>query len=252
MTTHAMRFSAPDWCFFPKGSEPAAYYGALKAMGYEAVEMVPRPRRAAARKAGLSILNHGAPGMEAGLNNRANHAELIPGIRQAIREAGEDDIPHVIIFSGNRVSGIEDGPAACAEAIEQVLPDAEKAGRVLIFEMLNSYDHPGYEADSSAYGFDLAQRFDSPHLKVLLDLYHMHRMAENPAALIRKHIKHIAHLHVAGSPKRDFPGEKQHIDYKACIHAAQMSGYAGFWGMEFVPGNDRMKELAQAVELFRS
>jgi hydroxypyruvate isomerase len=251
MTQHTLHFSAPDWCFFPEGTDPDAYYRALQTMGYEAVEMVPRARRAAARAAGLTVLNHAAPGMESGLNNRANHASLIAGIRKTILEAAEDDIPHVIIFSGNRVEGLDDGFAACAEAIEQVLPDAQKAGRTLIFEMLNSFDHPGYEADHSAFGFDLAAHFDSPNLKVLLDLYHMQRMGEDPAALIRKHVQHIAHLHVAGSPKRDFPGPDQQIDYASCIRAAQAAGYEGFWGMEFIPGNDPMQELARAAETFR-
>ncbi|MDA1045114.1 MAG: TIM barrel protein [Verrucomicrobia bacterium] len=251
MGNKGLRFSVPDWCAFPAGANPEDYYGALSAIGYEAAEMVPPERRAAARAAGLSILNIAAPGMGGGLNDRAMHADIIACIRTTIIEAAKDDIAHVIIFSGNRTPGIDDGPAACAEAIEQVLPDAEKAGRVLTFEMLNSYDHGGYEADYSPYGFDLAKHFDSPHLKVLLDLYHMHRMGEDPVTLIRDNLRHIAHLHVAGSPSRDFPGAGQQINYASCIQTATDVGYKGFWGMEFSPGEDRMLALAQAVKHFQ-
>jgi len=214
--------------------------------------MVPPQRRKAAQSAGLSILNYAAPGMEAGLNNRANHTELIGSIRATIRETENNDIPHVIIFSGNRVDGIDDGFEACVAAIEQVLPDAEKTGRVLIFEMLNTYNHPRYEADNSSFGFELARHFNSPNLKVLLDLYHMHRMGEDPTVLIQDNIEHIAHLHVAGSPNRDFPGSAQNIDYAACVRTAIESGYNGFWGMEFVPNGKNLEQAARAVELFRA
>ena len=133
-----MKFSAPDWCFFPENASPEGYYRQLKALGIDAVEMVPGDRRAAARSAGLDILNMGAPGMEVGLNNPANHAELIAGVKRAIHEAAKDDIPHVIIFSGNRVEGIDNGEENCMRAIEQLLPEAEKCNRVLIFEMLKT------------------------------------------------------------------------------------------------------------------
>jgi hydroxypyruvate isomerase len=251
MNNQSMRFSVPDWCFFSEGLDADAYYSALKERGYNAVEMVPRLRRSAARKAGLPVLNHASPGMEIGLNNRVNHCKLIPEIRAAIREAAEDQVPHVILFSGNHVEGVNDGPDALAEAIEQLLPYAEETGRVLIFEMLNSYDHIGYEADNSAYGFDIAERFDSPHFKVLLDLYHMHRMGEDPVALIRDNMKYIGHIHVAGCPNRDFPGPTQELDFSSCVRVARQFGYGGLWGMEFLPGDDRMQELERAVELFR-
>ncbi|MBN2713576.1 MAG: TIM barrel protein [Planctomycetes bacterium] len=251
MAPRELLFSAPDWCFL-KSMKPDEYYPRLAEIGVDAVEMVDPPRRAAAKAAGLPILNYAAPGMTKGLNDRRNHAELLPGIRATIEDAEQSGIGHVIIFSGNRVDGIEDGIEASAEAIEQVLPDAEKAGVVLVFEMLNSFDHGGYEADNSAYGFDLAERFDSPNMKVLLDLYHMHRMGEDPAALIRKRAKHIAHLHIAGSPKRDLPGPGQDLDYKACLKAAAEIGYSGYWGMEFCPTGDAIDELAEAISIFKS
>ncbi len=247
----SLKFSAPDWCFFPRGTAPDSYYRELKSIGVDAVEMVDRDRRAVARAAGLDIINLAAPGMEKGINNPANHELLIAGIKDAIREAADDDIPHVIIFSGNRVDGIKEGRENCVRAIEQLLPEAEKTGRILVFEMLNSFEHVGYDGDHSDYGFGLARHFNSPCLKVLLDLYHMHRMGEDPAALIGPNIDWIAHLHVAGSPKRDFPGKDQAADYAACLREAAKAGYSGCWGMEYLPFANRMEELRQAIMLFK-
>jgi len=260
--SNAIRFSAPDWCFFPASAktdaEAGKYYASLKKIGIDAVEMVPRPRRAIARAEGLEVINHGAPGMEVGANNRANHEELLNGIREAITEAAEDKIPHVIVFSGNRVAGINDGLDACAEIYTKALVDAKAAGITLIYEILNSFDHVGYEGDTTEYGFSLAARMDSPNFKVLYDLYHIERMGENPADGIRRHAKQIAHLHLAASPKRTAPiyDAKNPFapDIVASLKAARDGGYNGYWGMEYLPaaGGDTITELAEVIDSLRS
>ena len=58
-----MKLSAPDWCFFPKGADPDAYYRKLKSMGYSGVEMVEPERWQSAKNAGLEIVNLSGPGM---------------------------------------------------------------------------------------------------------------------------------------------------------------------------------------------
>ena len=246
-----LRYSLPDWCFLKKGMDPAEYYRRIRAAGCEAVEMVAPANRAAARAAGLKILNHPGPGMKAGLNNPANHASLIPEIEKAIREAGADRIPQVIIFSGNR-SGQDDkeGLAVCTGAVRRLIPSAEEAGVTLVFEMLNSFDHVDYQADSSRYGFELAREIGSPHLKVLYDIYHMHRMGEDLMSDLLNNLDIIAHLHTAGSPKRDFPGGSQGIDYGSIVAAVHKAGYKGFWGHEFKPSGDPVLEARMDMEQF--
>jgi hydroxypyruvate isomerase len=252
MVEKKMRFSAPDWCFFKEDRTPETYYRELRDAGCDAVEMVAPQRRSFAREAGLEILNHGADGMTKGLNNRQNHACLVPSICQTIREAADSGIKQVIVFSGNTQPGITDGWVACREAFEKILPEAEKARIVLTFEMLNTFDHEGYEASRAEYGFALCRHFQSPYFKVLLDLYHMFRMGEDLNKLLQDNIGDIAHLHIAGSPRRDFPGREQEIDYAGVIQVARAVGYSGYWGMEYLPGKeDVLAELGSAVKLFR-
>ncbi len=256
----SIRFSAPDWCFFPASAktevDAGKYYAAIKKIGIDAVEMVPRERRAIARAEGLDIINHGAPGMEVGANNRTNHKDLLNGIRETIAEAAEDKIPHVIVFSGNRVDGIDDGLDACEEIYLKALEDAKAAGITLIFEILNSFDHVGYEGDKTAYGFDLAKRIDSPNFKVLYDLYHIERMGENPAEGIAEYVTDIAHIHLAASPKRTAPiYDPQNPfapDIVASLKAARNGGYTGYWGMEYLPAaGDTIAELSAVLESIR-
>jgi hydroxypyruvate isomerase len=248
MTLH---HSVPDWCFFKEGMDGADYYRKVKAAGYEAVEMVAPARRPLARAAGLQILNHPGPGMQEGLNNPANHARLIPEIQRAIRDVAADRIPALIIFSGNRFGPSDaDGLAVCTDAVRQLIPAAQKARVTLLFEVLNSFDHPGYQADHSRYAFELVRAINAPQLKVLYDIYHMHRMGEDVAKDVVANVDIIAHLHTAGSPRRDFPGERQAIDYASLVPAVHHAGYRGFWGHEFNPAGDPVEEAARALTRF--
>jgi len=248
-----MKFSAPDWCFLKSEYKPADYYNRLKAMGYDGVEMLDPANYEAARGAGLAILNMSGPGMQKGLNRLENHGTLIPEIRQAISHAQENNIPHVIVFSGNREGQPnEEGIANCERAFKELVSDAESAGVALAFEMLNSFDHADYQADGSAYGFELARRLGSPAFKVVYDIYHMERMGESALEDIPANLNHIAHLHVAGSPKRDFPGADQDIDYREIVKCVREAGYSRYWGQEFMPGSDPLAELEKARELLLS
>ena len=256
-----MKISVPDWCFYGKIGEGARYYAALKEIGVDGVEMVAPERHTLARAAGLEILNAAAPGMQEGLNRTENHAALLPQIRESIAAAKTAGLPLVIIFSGNRAGqpgrrfrrhfADEQGIASCRAGVEALLPDAQKAGVVLGFEMLNSIDHADYQADHGGYGFALADAVDSPWLKLVYDIYHMERMGDDGGTDIVRHLDRIAHLHAAESPRRDAPRADGTIRYDRIVPRVIRAGYNGYWGMEFVPGKDALSELRDSISLFR-
>jgi hydroxypyruvate isomerase len=248
-----LRQSVPDWCFFRKDFEPATYYRRLGEIGCSGVEMVAPERWPAARAAGLEIVNLSAPGMQDGFNRLDRHAQLLPEIREAIAQAAANGIAQLIVFSGNRGSlGPEEGRGNCVRALKELAGAAEKSRVTLVFEMLNGHDHPDYQADSSAFGFEVVRAVGSPAVKVLYDIYHLHRMGEELAGPLLRNLDLVAHIHVAGSPRRDFPGPAQEIDYRDLIARVHAAGYRGCWGQEFIPRRDPLQELEQAVGLFES
>ena len=247
-----MRISVPDWCYYGKLGDPAAYYETLRSMGVDGVEMVDPKRYSEARTAGLEILNLCAPGMTKGLNRREHHAELLPQIREAIEAARANRIPLVIVFSGNRAGQADhEGMDNCRRALEALLPSAEAARVTLGFEMLNSFDHVDYQADHGRYGFTLARRVNSPWLKLVYDIYHMERMGDDSARDIATNLDTIAHLHVAESPNRDRPLADGTIRYSHIVPAVSRAGYRGYWGLEFVPRGNPQDDLRASIALFQ-
>jgi hydroxypyruvate isomerase len=249
----AIKLSAPDWCFYPKLGDPARYYDTLKQIGFAGVEMVDPSRYAAARAAGLDIVTMSGPGMMQGLNRREHHAELLPQIRDAIQHAHDNQIPILIVFSGNRAGQTDaEGVANCRLGFEAVLPEAERAGIILGFEMLNTSDHPDYQADHGRYGFELVEALHTPWFKLVYDIYHMERMGDDSSADITSRLSAIAHLHVAEYPHRSAPLADGNVKHRQIVPAIIKAGYQGYWGLEYIPGADPLDELKEAVTLFRN
>lgn len=245
-----LKQSMTDWSFYNSSIDPKQFYEKVKSLGYDAVEMAPPERRRAVTDAGLINLNLSGPGMEVGLNNVANHAVLVPGIMKAIDEAVINDISDVIIFSGNRNGQPdEEGIKNCVTAIKEVVGYAEKKNITLLFEMLNSYDHVDYQADSSHYGFSVVDAVGSSNLKALYDVYHMFRMGEDVINDLKERIEIIGHIHMAGSPTRNCIADANELDHAPVIEAIRGANYDGFVGQEFLVTNDCFDELERAYRM---
>jgi hydroxypyruvate isomerase len=249
--TH-LKISVPDWCFYSKLAEGPRYYELLGSLGVDGVEMVPPERHAMARDAGLAILNQSGPGMQEGLNRLENHARLLPQIRESLGSAAAAAIPLVIVFSGNSAGQADaEGIENCRRGIEALLPDAERAGVILGFEMLNTDDHPDYQACHGSYGFAVAAGLGSPRFKLVYDIYHMERMGDDSARDIAGNLGLIAHLHVAERPRRDKPLAKGAIRYGSIVPVIVNAGYDGFWGLEFIPRGDPLSDLRESIGMLR-
>ncbi len=256
MGRRSMKFSAADWCFAGKaGCGPEEYYAKLKGLGFSAVEMVEPSRRAAAKAAGLEILNLSGPGMADGLNRKENHKELVPKIKDCIEEAASCSIGAVILFSGSRKGQPDcEGLRNCRAALEELLPLAASRKVELHFEGFNVYNHEDYQADSSRYMFSLAKSLKSPFFKVLFDIYHMEMMGEDCASVLASpsNVAMVGHLHIAEAKTRTAPVPDGAIDYPRVVKAALKAGYSRFFGLEFIPQGDVFAELAAAKALLQA
>lgn len=225
-------------------------FARLREAGYSGVEMVGASRRECAREAGLELVNLAGPGMREGLNDVRTHSQLLPALRDSIREAEVEGIGQVIVFTGNRGDRSDtDGIAACVAGLTELAPVAEAAEVTLTLEVLNPIDHPDYHACRSEVALEIVRRVNSPWVKVLYDQYHMQRAGEDPYSIVAAHLSHIAHLHIAHAPGRTIPTAAE----GEFIQSIRKSGYAGYVGLEFVvpPGTDPIEEYVSAAALFK-
>lgn len=249
-----LRHTACDWCYgVGEGEAAASFYRCLREIGFDGIEMPDEANWDAARTAGLEILDLVGPGMEWGLNRVEEHEAIVPLLVDAIDNAAANDVKNVVVFSGNR-RGMSDavGIANCIAGLAVVAPHAERVGVGLLLEVMNSVEHLDYHADSASFVFAVVRAVDSPALRALYDVYHVQRMGGDPITDVERSSDLIGHIHIAGSPMRDFPGPDQEIDYATVVAAALAAGYQGSWGHEFIAEADALDELRRAFELIEA
>jgi hydroxypyruvate isomerase len=231
-------------------------FKAGKEIGYAAVEFWGREANfeevmELARKHGLAVaIMSGHDSLPDGLNKRSNHERIEAELKASIDLAAKWGIPGVITFSGNRqpyqteLEAIE----ACADGLKRIAPYAEEKGVNLNMELLNSkVDHPGYQADHTAWGAAVCERVNSPRVKLLYDIYHMQIMEGDVIRTIRQNIKWIGHFHTAGNPGRQDMDDTQELNYTGICRAIAATGYQWYVGHEFKPKGQGAQGVIEAL-----
>ena len=240
------------WAFAGRGTADADLLRGAKSAGCAGVELLPSELWGAARDAGLQIVSHAGHDMGMGLNDPVQHARIAGEIETALALAVQNNIPNLIVFSGVRRPGFSDdeGRAHTADGLRRMARAAEDAGVTLLLELLNSRrDHPGYQADHTAWGVRVCEAAPSPRVKLLYDIYHMQVMEGDIIHTLQAHRPHLGHFHTAGVPGRHDLDDAQELNYPAIVRAVVAEGYSGWLGHEFVPKGEPVAALRAAVDL---
>jgi hydroxypyruvate isomerase len=124
----------------------------------------------------------------------------------------------------------------------------ERAGVVYCLENLNTVvDHPGVPLARAKDTLALVEAVDSPHVRMMLDLYHAQIGEGNLVALIERAGQAIGEVQVADVPGRCEPGTGE-IYYPAVARALERIGYTGTVGLEAYASGDDVR----ALERFRA
>jgi hydroxypyruvate isomerase len=239
-------------------------------LGCPGVELVPPELWPVLARHGLNgvLVQNGMPGPEfaKGLNNPKNHEEIFACTKGIIDRCGDFGIPNVIAFTGYKwldafdpSSGEipkEQGAENTVAGLRELAAYAAPRNVTVVLEQLNTRDdshpmkgHPGYQGDDIDYCAEIVRRVDSPHAKLLFDVYHVAIMNGDVIRRIRQYARWIGHVHVAGVPGRGELDGGQEINYPAVMRALAETGYEGYVGLEFIPTRDPDQGLAEAVAL---
>ena len=228
-----------------------------KQLGLAGIDLLQVDEWPVAQDAGLAV-SLGYPSrrgkfIQTGFNDLANHALLIGELETALPLAARAKVPNVIAMFGNRDAQIAESAAIanCIAGLSKIAPLADELGVTICVELLNSkVDHAGYQGDHTAFGVAVMQGVNSPHVKLLYDIYHMQIMEGDVIRTIRDNIQWIGHFHTGGVPGRHEINETQELNYHAIAEAIADANFAGYVAHEFEPTRpDPYASLAEAIRV---
>ncbi|UYZ61662.1 hydroxypyruvate isomerase family protein [Hymenobacter weizhouensis] len=252
MLKNNLKHSVCRWCFQHLSLEQLCE--AARGLGLTGIDLVGPKDWPTLQKYGLdsSMCNGAEINLTDGFNDTRYHTTLLKNYSEMIPLVAKAGYKQLICFSGNR-RGMSDetGWANCVKGLTPLLALAAKHNVVLVMELLNSkIDHKDYHCDRTAWGVALAKKLDSPHFKLLFDIYHMQIDEGDVIRNITDNHAYISHYHTAGVPGRHEIDETQELNYPAIMRAIKATGFRGYVAQEFVPTQtDQLAALRQAVQL---
>ncbi len=194
------------------------------------------------------------------LTTEDGSAELLATAEQSIPVAARLGIPRLNLHgTGLDGRGLPLRPVevvtgemwlAAEATLRRVAALGEREGVTFVIENLNTaVDHPGTPFARAADTLALVEAVDSPHLRMMLDLYHAQLCEGNLIELLRRCGPAIGEVQVADVPGRCEPGTGE-INYPAVARALADAGYTGTVGMEAFASGDSELALQRFREAF--
>lgn len=154
--------------------------------------------------------------------------------------------------NGEVVHKISSNPAThwitAYKALSQLAKLGEESGITYTLEVLNTkVDHAGYSINIIEDAVRLVKEVDSPHVKILFDIYHTQVEEGNVAELLQKYHQYVGHIHVADVPGRHEPDTGE-LNYRFIAQVLREVGYEGIVGLEAYAKSDSN----EAMERFRA
>ena len=139
---------------------------------------------------------------------------------------------------------------AAVETLRRIAALGEEHDVIFCLENLNTaVDHPGVPFAKASDTLALVEAVGSPHLRMMLDLYHAQIGEGNLIELCRRAGAAIGEIQVADVPGRCEPGTGE-ISYPAVARALVEMNYDGVVGLEAFASTDSELALRRFREAF--
>jgi hydroxypyruvate isomerase len=182
---------------------------------------------------------------------------LLASAERAAEAATKLGCPRLVVHPARLVEGRAAEPKFRATGemwlnarrnLEKLAELGERTEVTYCLENLNTVvDHPGVPLARAKDTLALVEAVDSPHARMMLDLYHAQIGEGNLVALVEQAGEAIGEVQVADVPGRCEPGTGE-VHYPAVARALERIGYTGTVGLEaFASGDD-----VEALERFRA
>ena len=131
-------------------------------------------------------------------------------------------------------------------ALETAIPALEAAGKMMVFEPYNPFNHPGHFINGVHPALEISRRVNHPRIKILWDLFHMQRTDGNLITHMTDGWDQVGYIQFADSPDRHEPGTGE-VAYGPVLQKARELGYAKPFGAELSPTTDNAEAAVESL-----
>jgi hydroxypyruvate isomerase len=197
-----------------------------------------------ALKAALRLECAAFAASNASMVDPAQRQQFLGDVTRAASLAVDLACANLIVTSGPAMPGVpyDEQRWNLVDVLKQAAETAADADVVLVLEPLNRQDHPGAFLWSSDEGFAIVREVNSPHVRLLFDVYHQQISEGDLTRRLVENMDLIGHIHVADVPGRHEPGTGE-INYEQIFGVLRERGYRGFVGLEYYPHVDAVASL---------
>lgn len=164
-----------------------------------------------------------------GIINDGRAEEFVAAVKESIPVYKELGAKAMIVLIGEKNEFNPDNVFACLDAAKSVLEENDVN---LVVEPLNSIDRVGYSMPYAKPILEILRKLNTPHIKMLYDIYHQNMMDDFSMDDIKNNIDLIGHFHVADAPGRHEPGTGK-VDYVSILKEIKTLPYNGYVGLEY-------------------
>ncbi len=181
--------------------------------------------------------------------NPAHQNAFLNDVKESIDWAKRLNVPQIIVLAGNVQPNIapEVQHASMVEVGKRAADLAAAANVTLMLEPLNpKIDHADYFLLNCREGLRVVKTIDSPHFRLLFDVYHEYVQEGEVFDRIEECLPFTTMFHVADAPGRHDPGTGE-MPWDSIYSAIANSGYSGYIAMEYLPVGDQVASLKKAL-----
>lgn len=194
---------------------------------------------------------YGRRGLSLTSSNEEVRTKAIRCINDHIRFASEFGAVVIIGLLKGLVSESENEETyfkRLESSLQECLLLAKEKNVVLVLEAINRYESDALNTIEEVIEF--IKRFNTNHLKVHIDSYHMNIEEDNIFENVKKAGSYVGHVHLADS-NRWYPG-KGHFDFQSLLSVLTGMGYKGALAVECLSLPNQQEAAERAYDYITS
>lgn len=119
----------------------------------------------------------------------------------------------------------------------------QKENLIGVIEPINKYAVPGYFLNSFTTAIDVLKEVNSPHIKLMIDVFHLQHICGNVSNTFKEYQPYIGHIQIAQVPHRHEPDVAGELDYGYVFDIIKNSEYNDWIGCEYKPKGNTVDGL---------